>query len=162
MATTVTAATMTVTITESITLNGSDQGSTNTFTVANVNEVFKRIVTCEDDTDVTVATFRSSTSTSDGAVDVENVVYMRVTNLDDANPVNLSLQIDVGEDNSAADQSCTILLQAGKSFVMGTPSDGLAVDDDAATIVTSLYNLESLLVDPLSEAVDVEVFIACT
>ena len=162
MATTVTAATMTVTITESITLNGSDQGSTNTFTVANVNEVFKRIVTCEDDTDVTVATFRSTTSISDGAVDVGNVVYMRVTNLDDANPVNLSLQIDVGEDNSAADQSCTILLQAGKSFVMGTPSDGLAVDDDAATIVTSLYNLESLLVDPLSEAVDVEVFIACT
>jgi hypothetical protein len=45
---------------------------------------------------------------------------------------------------------------------MGTPSDGLAVDDDAATIVTNLYNLESLLVDPLSEAVDVEVFIACT
>ena len=87
---------------------------------------------------------------------------MRVTNLDDANPVNLSLQIDVGEDNSAADQSCTILLQAGKSFVMGTPSDGLAVDDDSATIVTNLYNLESLLVDPLSEAVDVEVFIACT
>ena len=162
MATTVTAATMTVTITESITLNGSDQGSTNTFTVANVNEVFKRIVTCEDDTDVTVATFRSSTSTTNNALDVENVVYMRVTNLDDANPVNLSLQIDVGEDNSAADQSCTILLQAGKSFVMGTPSDGLAVDDDAATIVTSLYNLESLLVDPLSEAVDVEVFIACT
>ena len=160
MASTVTAATLTVTITESVTLNGSDQGATNSMTVASVNEVYKRIVTCVDDTDCTIAVFKSATSTSDGALDVEDVRYIRVTNLDDTNPINLSLQVDTGEDDSAADVSCTILIEAGKSFVMGTPSDGIAVDDDAASIVTALNNLESLLVDPLSESVDVEVFIA--
>ena len=151
MASTVTAATLTVTITESVSLNGSDQGATNSLTVSSVNEVYKRIVTCVDDTDCTIAVFKSATNTADGALDVEDVRYIRVTNLDDTNPINLSLQVDAGEDDSGADASCTILIEAGKSFIMGTPSDGIAVDDDAASIVTALNNLESLLVDPLSE-----------
>ena len=152
---------LTVTLTESVTLNGVDQGATTSLTVASVVETFKRIVSCP--TDTTIATFRSTPSDgslSDGALDVEDVRYVRVTNLDGTNPVNLSLQIDVGEDDSAADASCTILLEAGKSFIMGTPSDGIAVDDDAAGIVTSLVNLESILIDPLSNEVAVEVFIA--
>ena len=152
---------LTVTITESVTLNSVDQGATTSLTIGSVVETFKRIVSCP--TDTTIATFRSTPSDgslSDGALDVEDVRYIRVTNLDSTNPVNLSLQIDVGEDDSAADASCTILLEAGKSFIMGTPSDGIAVDDDAASIVTSLVNLESILIDPLSNEVAVEVFIA--
>ena len=152
---------LTVTITESVTLNSVDQGATTSLTIGSVVETFKRIVSCP--TDTTIATFRSTPSDgslSDGALDVEDVRYIRVTNLDSTNPVNLSLQIDVGEDDSAADASCTILLEAGKSFIMGTPSDGIAVDDDAAGIVTSLVNLESILIDPLTNEVAVEVFIA--
>ena len=45
MTSTVGSATLTVTLTEAITLNGYDQGSTNTLTIASVNEVSKRIVT---------------------------------------------------------------------------------------------------------------------
>ena len=44
MTTTISAATMTVTITESVTLNGYDQGSSNSATYGSVNEVVKRIV----------------------------------------------------------------------------------------------------------------------
>ena len=43
MATTIANATLTVSITESISLNGSQQGGTNTFTVDNIDEVYKRI-----------------------------------------------------------------------------------------------------------------------
>ena len=152
---------LTVTITESVTLNSVDQGATTSLTIGSVVETFKRIVSCP--TDTTIATFRSTPSDgslSDGALDVEDVRYIRVTNLDSTNPVNLSLQIDVGEDDSAADESCTILLEAGKSFIMGTPSDGVAVSDANATIVTTLHNLESILIDPLTNEVAVEVFIA--
>ena len=152
---------LTVTLTESVTLNGVDQGATTSLTVASVVETFKRIVACP--TDTTIATFRSTVSDgslSDGALDVEDVRYIRVTNLDSTNPVNLSLQVDAGEDDSAADESATILLEAGKSFIMGSPSDGIAVSDANATIVTALHNLESILVDPLSNEVAVEVFIA--
>lgn len=153
-------ATLSVTITESVTLNGKDRGSENILEISSVNEVFHRIVTCPSGVDTTVATFRSATNVADGALDVEDVKYIRVTNLDTSNPINLSLQIDAGEDDSAADESATILVEAGKSFIMGAPSDGIAVDDSAATIVTTLHNLESLLVDPLTNAVSVEVFIA--
>ena len=153
-------ATLSVTITESVTLNGKDRGSENILEINSVTEVLHRIVTCPANVDTTVATFRSATDVADGALDVEDVKYIRVTNLDSSNPINLSLQIDAGEDDSAADESATILVEAGKSFIMGAPSDGIAVDDSAATIVTTLHNLESLLVDPSTNAVSVEVFIA--
>ena len=159
MASTITAAAMTVTVTENITLNGQAQGGTNTFSVGSVNEIYKRIVTCVDDTDCTIATFQTATSTTDGAIDLEDVRYIRVTNLDDTNPMNLSLQI-AGAEGGTANKSTTILVEAGKSFIMGSPHDGIATDSTGAGIVTALNDLESLLVDPLSENIDVEVFIA--
>ena len=152
-------ATLTVTISESVTLNGRERGS-DLVNDYSVTEVFHRIVSCPANQDTTVAVFKSATNVADGALDVEDVKYIRVTNLDSTNPINLSLQIDAGEDDSAADESATVLVPAGESFIMGGASDSIAVDDSAATIVTALHNLESLLVDPLTNAVKVEVFIA--
>ena len=155
-------ATLTSTITESISLNGADRGSTNTLSIASVTQVFHRIVTCPTGQDTTLATFASTADDSavSGSLDVEDVKYIWVTNLDGTNPVNLSLQVDAGEDDSAADESATLLLAAGRSFVMGSPSDGVAVSDADATLIDVLHNLESILIDPLSNAVTVEVFIA--
>ena len=155
-------ATLTSTITESISLNGADRGSTNSLSIASVTQVFHRIVTCPTGQDTTLATFASTADDSavSGSLDVEDVKYIRVTNLDGTNPVNLSLQVDAGEDDSAADESATLLLAAGRSFVMGSPSDGVAVSDTDATLIDTLHNLESILIDPLSNAVTVEVFIA--
>ena len=153
-------ATLTSTITESISLNGADRGSTNTLTVGSVTQVFHRIVTCKTGVDTTVAVFKESVDDADGALDKEDVKYIRVTNLDTTNPVNLSLQVDAGEDDSTADESATILLAAGRSFIMGVPSDGVAVSDANATLIDALHDLESILIDPLSNAVTVEVFIA--
>jgi hypothetical protein len=159
MASTVKAKTLRVTIQEDIVLNGTNYGSKTKVNFASINEIYKRIVTCVDDTDCTIATFKTATSTSDGAIDLEDVRYIRVTNLDDANPMNLSLQVAGGEDGTG-NMSTTILVSAGESFIMGTIHDGIALDDDADSIVTVLTDLESLLVDPLSENIDVEVFIA--
>ena len=92
-------------------------------------------------------------------MDLESIKYIRVTNLDSTNSVNLSLQIAGGEDGSA-NMSATVLLEAGKSFMLGTVHDGIAVDDDAAGIVTALTDLESILVDSASNAVQLEVLIA--
>lgn len=157
-------ATLTSTITENITLNGADRGSTNTLSVASVTQVFHRIVTCPTGQDTTVATFASTVDDSavSGSLDVEDVKYIRVTNLDGTNPINLSLQVDAGENDTAADESASILVAAGRSFIMGVPSEGFAVSDANADIITgaNLHNLESLLIDPLSNSVTVEVFIA--
>ena len=154
---------LTVTITEAVTLNGSSRGSTNTLTVAGVDDIYHRIITCPDDVPVTVANFHANVGASDSSLDVENVKYIRVTNMDSSNPVIIDLQIDTAEDDSAAADNCAMLLEAGKSFIMGSPSDGVVVNSAGATPITalsSLVNLESIIVDPLSEAVQVEVFIA--
>ena len=56
----------------------------------------------------------------------------------------------------------TIALAPGQSFIMGTPHDSIAVSDANATIETTLHDLESVLIDSSSNAVDVEVFVAST
>ena len=160
MASTITSATMKVTIAEQIILNGRDQGSKNTLNISGIKDIFKRIITVAADDDATVLVFKSTTASADGALDKDNVKYIRITNLDDSNSVNISLQLDSGEDNSAADIQSTILLEAGKSFMMGSPEDGIGADDDAAGLVTNLVDLDSLVVQPGSNAISVEVFVA--
>ena len=91
MTSTVTAATMTVTLTETISLNGSDQGSTNTLTIASINEVMKRIVTCVNGQTTTVLTFNSNAYGAAGALDTEDAKYIRLTNLDDTESVEIAV-----------------------------------------------------------------------
>ena len=162
MASTISAANLKVKITEEVILNGRDQGGTTELTIANIKDVSKRIVTIAADDDATVLVFKSTTASADGALDKDTVKYIRITNLDDSNSVNISLQLDSDEDNSAADLSVTHLLEAGRSFMMGTPDEAVHADDDAATIVTALTDLESIIVDPGSNAGTVEVFTAST
>ena len=160
MASTITAGTLKVTLTEQIILNGSDQGSKNTLSISSIKDVFKRIITIAADDDATVLVFKSTTASADGALDLQNVKYIRITNLDDTNSVGLSLQLDSDENNGAADASCTILLEAGRSFIMGTPDEGIHVDDDSAGILSALTDLESIIINPGSNAGTVEVFTA--
>tara|TARA_R110002020_G_scaffold164222_2_gene350748 strand:+ start:3104 stop:3568 length:465 start_codon:yes stop_codon:yes gene_type:complete len=152
-------ANLNVTVTEELTLNGSDRGSTNTLSIASVTQVYHRIVTCPTGVDTTVATFQTATSTSDNALDLEDVKYIRVTNLS-ASDVKLSLQAAGSEDGSA-NMSTSLLLSAGMTFIMGAPHDGIAMDDDAATLVTALIDLESLIINGHASAnASIEVFIA--
>jgi|TARA_B100001758_G_scaffold246660_1_gene262301 hypothetical protein len=155
-----------VTIREELTLNGYDQGAKNTLTISDVDEVFKRIVTCPANNETTIARFRSSvgnasgTATFDSALDVQDVKYVRVTNLDGSNSLTLSLQVEVGEDDSGADTSASVLVEAGKSFMLGSPHDGISLSDANANLVTDLVDLDSLVVQPGSNSVDVEVYVA--
>ena len=155
-----------ITIREELTLNDYDHGARNTLTISDIDEVFKRIVTCPANNETTIARFRSSvgnasgTATFDSALDVQDVKYVRVTNLDSSNSLTLSLQVEVGEDDSGADTSASILVEAGKSFILGSPHDGINLSDTNANLVTDLVDLDSLVVQPGSNAVNVEVYIA--
>ena len=105
-------ATLSVTHTESITLNGQEFGGTNSFSVTGINDVYKRIVTCPSGSDTTIAIFDSTEAIADGSIDIQEAKYVRVTNLDSTNSVNLSIQLDSDEDDSAANESATCLLAA--------------------------------------------------
>jgi len=154
-------ATLTTTIREELTLNGVERGSTNTLSITGVNEVLQRMVKCPANNDTTIASFQAAVNTSDGALDIDNVKYIRVTNLDSSNDLVLSLQISSTE-NGTADASTSILVAAGRSFIMGSPHDGTATDDDSTTVITdtNLNDLESLIVDPKTSTITVELFIA--
>ena len=158
-------ANLTVTHTESITLNGQQFGGTNIFTVAGINNIYKRIVTCPANVDTTILRTGVTVDVTDSSMDVQNVKYIRITNLDSSNPVNVNLQIDVTESGSgasAANETNTILLAAGESFVMGTPHDSIAAYDADASVQTTLHDLESILIDPSANAVQMEVIAAST
>ncbi len=148
-----------VKIQEDIILENQDYGSKRTLEISSINDIYKRIVTVPSGSDATIATFQTETSTSDNAIDLENVKYIRVTNLESSHPCNLSLQVAGGE-GGTANMSTSILLEAGRSFIMGTTHDGIAIDDDSASIVTALNDLESILIDSLSQNITVEIFVA--
>ena len=155
-------ANLAVTITESLTLNSTEQGGTTSKTITGINHMFKRIVTVAANNDTTIASFHSDQHDDDGTIDVEQVKYVRITNLDSSNDVVISLQIDSGEDDSAADESASILLGAGHSFIMTSVDDAIAVHDGDASVVTALHPLESILIDSLTNTVQLELFIATT
>ena len=152
MASTITAATLTVKITETISLNGQDQGGTNTLTIGSINEVSKRIITIPASADTTIATFAAAVSTSVQAYDVEDVRYIRLTNLDDTESINVAM---VG----ASDNAQFVVL-AGHSLVFGTPDDFMLGEEDTTPAFASFEDLASIVVDSGTNAVDVELFIA--
>jgi len=157
-------ATLTVTITETLPdYNGVDNDLTltNELTVSGVDDVYHRIITCPANSETRLVDFHSSVADAVvSSCDVQNVKYIRVTNLDSSNSLTLGLQIDVGEDDTAADSSASILVEAGKSFVMGSPHDGVQVSDANANMITNLVDLESLVVQPGGNVVKTEIFIA--
>ncbi len=116
MATTITAAPLTISITESITLGGSDRGSTHTQTIADVTEYTNRILdvgTAETD----IVGFGSANG--QGSYVRTDVKYMRFSNLDDTN------YITFGISKTGAD-TVFFKLEAGQSIIVN--NDDLEVD----------------------------------
>ena len=124
MTSTITAATLTVTLTEAITLNGYDQGAKNTVTIDNVTEVQKRILEITTN-EATIATMSGAVASS-GHFNDSYVRYMRFTNLDDTNFLTLTF---TNTDNDEV----AIKLDAGNSFMWFADNSGGMVDVFNAT-----------------------------
>ena len=157
MASTITAATMTVKIIETISLNGKDQGSTNTQTIASINEISKRILTITTAESV-IATFSSAVASA-GHFVAASVRYMRFTNKDDTNFITLTFR---NQDNDEV----AIKLDAGNSFVWFADNAGGMVDvmnatqDADAASDTALGDLTNIQADANTGSCDLEMIIA--
>ena len=155
---------LTVTITEAVTLNGASRGSTNTLTIAGVDDIYHRIVTVPASAaNTTLVAFKTAQTDADGAIDRDLVKYIRVTNMETSNPVILNIQQQEAEHASnAGDQNLAVQLSAKKSFMLGEAHDCIDVEGGANDIdaLTNLHDVESIMVDPLAAECRVEVFIA--
>ena len=152
MTSSITAATLTVTITEAVSLNGYDQGSSNSLTISSINEVFKRIVTCPASNTTTLLTFNANVYGAAGALDLEDTKYIRITNKDDTNVIELAV---VG-----AATLYQVALRTGESHILGTPDDLMLAEADTSPSFGTMADVSSIQANPGSNAVDVEVFVA--
>ena len=145
-------ATLKIKIQEDIVLDNQDYGSKRTLEISSINEVMKRIVTCAASQTTTIAVFNSNAYGAAGAIDIEDSKYIRITNLDTSNAVELAI---VG-----AATLYQVNLAAGQSHVLGS-ADGLMLSEaDTSPSVGTMADLGSIQVNPGGNAVDVELFIA--
>ena len=157
MASTLSSATMTVRVVESIKLNGTEQGAVNTKTISSINEISKRIITITT-AESTIATFSSAVASA-GHYVAADVRYMRFTNKDDTNFITLTFR---NQDNDEV----AIKLDAGNSFMWSADNSGGMVDvfnatqDADAASDTALGDLTNIQADANTGSCDLEMFIA--
>lgn len=137
-------ATLTVTITEAVTLNGASRGSTNTHTET-VTQIDHRIVTCLHSAEQTLVLFDSAVAAGtikDGTID-----YLRMTNLDSTNFVTVRV--------SGNNEEYFVKLEAGDSFILNNS----VMDANAAGGASvSLANIDSIGIQADTASCDVEIF----
>ena len=149
MATSITPATLTVTINESVILNGYERSGTNTLTIASVTEVDNRIVNVGT-SEVHIIGFGAANG--QGSFVRTDVKYIRITNKDDTNYVTL------GVSKTGAD-TFYVKLEAGKSFMLG--NDDLEVDASGGAS-SAFVEANNISAKANGAACDVEYFVALT
>tara|TARA_Y100000310_G_scaffold187390_1_gene187431 strand:+ start:357 stop:827 length:471 start_codon:yes stop_codon:yes gene_type:complete len=154
MATTLITSNLKVKITETIFLNGQNQGASSTITIPSVATISKRIV---DVPTSEVEIVGISTAVSSGTFIEGDVRYIRITNLDDTNHVGLIFK------NEDADEF-GIKLDKGQSFIYNADASGGVVDtmEAAATAISTNTFADLVNITAIADtaACDVEVFIA--
>ena len=143
---------LTTTITESVTINGAARGTTNTLTTTGINHIYERVETCAHSQTTTIATFNGNAFASDNAIDLEDAKYIRVTNLDDTNPIELAI---VGSATLYQ-----IRLNAGESHILGSPDDLMLAEADTSPSFGTMGDVASIQVNPAGNDIDVEIFVA--
>ena len=139
------------TLTETVTLNGSLRGSSNSVTTTGITDVFERILTCVHSQTTTVAVFNSTPYGADGALDVENCKYFRVT--------NLSTDEDMKVAFVTAATNYQVTVRAGGSHVLFQAEEVMIGETDASPAFPTLEDLVTVEVRPsASTDVQVEVF----
>ena len=139
------------TLTESVTLNSSLRGSTNTVTTTGINNVYERIVTCIIAQTTHLATFNNDNYGSAVQLDLQDVRYIRITNLDATNTLELAV---VG-----AATLYQVLLKAGQSHILCAADNVMLAEADTSPSFGTMADLTNLQVNPVA-TLDVEIFVA--
>jgi len=145
---------LTLTITESITLNSVDQGGTTSKTFSSIGHTSKRIVTCPASNTTTLLTFNTNVYGAAGAIDLEDTKYIRITNLDSANTLELAM---VGTATLYQ-----ISLRAGQSHLISDPDNFMLAEADTSPSFGSMADIVTIQANPGGDNIKLEVFTAGT
>ena len=148
MATTITPATLTVTLSEQIILNNQPINSENKLTIASITQVDKRIVAVPTASQVTLLNFGSAVAA--GTVILANVKYIRLTNKDAVNFVRIRVTKTSGV-------TFDVKVEAGKSFIM---SNGQLSVSETAVAFSAFQDASNISAQADTSSVDVELFVA--
>ena len=149
MATTVTTATLTLDIKETISLNGVTYDKTTTKSITGIAQYNSRVYQLKASTTHTLVEFTSDPSNN--VFDSDDFKYMRITNLDDTNAINITF----AEESNVG---CAFQLDAGESFVISA----LTVDSNTSgSAITSLgHTISDVFIRTGAEETDVEIVVA--
>ena len=148
MASTLTAQSLTITISETINLNGQSINSENQMTIASIGQVDKRIVTVPFSSEVTLLNF--GTAVAAGTVIRANVKYIRITNKDATNFIRLRL-------SKASGDTFDVRIDAGESFMLDNAK--LSVSTSAGAF-SAFTDADSISAQADTANVDIEMFVA--
>ena len=144
---------LTVTVTESVTINGALRGSSNILTVTGITDTFERVVTCPHSNTTTIATFNSNVYGSAGALDLENCKYIRVTNVSASAVMDLAIVTE--------NTNYQVVMTAGSSHMLCQADTAAIAEADTTPNFPTLEDITSIQVRPRStDDVDVEIFVA--
>jgi|TARA_R110001583_G_scaffold37873_6_gene122703 hypothetical protein len=142
---------LTTTITEAVTLNGATRGTTNTLTTTGIVDVFERILTCSHSNTTTIATLASTPHASAGALDVENLKYLRISNLSTDQDMKLALV--------TTNTNYQVTVRAGGSHILFQAEEGAIGETDTTPAFGTLEDITSVQVRPSATTdVQVEIF----
>ena len=126
---------LTTTITESVVLNGSVRGSTNTHTITDITNVAERIVECpggieEAGAETIIANWASVTNPATALYqnfDYNDSEYIRVTNLSDVTTIQVAF-VSINQDSTCTigktADSCRFQLRPGETVMMWQTQSG--------------------------------------
>ena len=144
---------LSVTISESVTLNGSVRGNTNTLTVSDIIDAFERVVTCPALQTTTIATFATNVYDSVGAIDTQNAKYVRIT--------NLSSQYDMELAVVGAATLYQVHIVAGHSHILCRTDDAMLSEADTSPSFGTMADIASIQARPTAGSdISVEIFVA--
>jgi len=144
MASTVTAATATVQITESLTLAGVDRSGAHTRTISNVAEADRRVMTVASSGEVDL--IELNTANGQGKFVRASIRYIRITNLDDTNFIRVRFK------NSGA-ETADVKVDAGATFMLST---GSMDADTSAGAFSAFVDIDNISAQADTADVDIE------
>lgn len=139
-------ATLTVTISESITLNDKERGSENVLTIAGITQISERIATIGA-TEIPIVKFGAALDA--GQFKDDKVEYLRITNLSSTATVTLRV--------AGNSEEYFVKLESESSFILSN-NDMDANATGAQTV--ALANIDEIKATASASATDIEIFVA--